>query len=872
VDEPTSMPWTSMPATHAGSVPRPRIDELLDRAHDQARVVAVVAGAGYGKTTAVAAWARGRAGRRPVAWVDAGPASRAPGGLWGALVLACTDALAPHGVELGAVRDAVDASDGPQRLLNLLACTGVEVSIVLDDLHEVRDRPSLDALDLLIAYLPSATTLVVVSRWDPPLRLGALRLAGRLAELRTSDLAFDVAETHSLLDLYDLEVDDATARRLTQRVGGWSVALRLAATALAAGADIDAAMTELAGHEGSLARYLASEVFDRMPEAWREVLATVSLVDRCHPELAVALTDHPEAGVILEQAAADTGLFHPVPGQPGWLEAHQLARAFLRVQLESMRAGALGDLHHRAAMWFAGRDDWADWIAHAVHDPDTSCLADVVAQIGLEPLLRSSCGGQQVAAGIVGTDAARWPLGRPLALAVAVIAEADARRAFGLAEALRHASFDDPADERLRAIALARVWRNLGRSDQAADVLREAPTVGASTEEFLLLHAEQVLTGCDGASYEAIRARATDVLAQAEACGADRLAVQLRVALATLALIEGAPLLARTHAEAAALLGTRFGEHLAIPLAEIRVVRAAAAFELGQQERFGPLALEPGVSFTCHGPLPLRLATLSLELRQRWWDGVDPRQLLRDLSAVVSDLDLAAADPGSVVALLELELLLAESVQDLVRAERAVGRLPDALRRLPDAALLHAHLHRMRRGHQQARLELRPLVKGELTPHWPATLLRVLVLDAVIAGLDGSSETASLERAVDIGAATGRRLPFLELGADALMVLRARRDAVRCDGGFVDGLIAELELLSPVRIPEPLTHAEVRVLHRMASMATLQEIADGLHLSRNTVKTHAASIYRKLSVGTRRQAVARGRDLGLLRAPVAASR
>jgi ATP/maltotriose-dependent transcriptional regulator MalT len=61
-----------------------------------------------------------------------------------------------------------------------------------------------------------------------------------------------------------------------------------------------------------------------------------------------------------------------------------------------------------------------------------------------------------------------------------------------------------------------------------------------------------------------------------------------------------------------------------------------------------------------------------------------------------------------------------------------------------------------------------------------------------------------------------------------------------------------------------LTLAERRVLSLLPSHRSLKEIADELYLSRNTVKTHAISIYRKLGVAARSPAVDRARVLGLL--------
>lgn len=63
---------------------------------------------------------------------------------------------------------------------------------------------------------------------------------------------------------------------------------------------------------------------------------------------------------------------------------------------------------------------------------------------------------------------------------------------------------------------------------------------------------------------------------------------------------------------------------------------------------------------------------------------------------------------------------------------------------------------------------------------------------------------------------------------------------------------------------EPLSRAEKRVLGEMPSCLTVDEIAAELHVSRNTVKTQVAAIYRKLRVSSRSAAVSKARTLGLL--------
>jgi LuxR family maltose regulon positive regulatory protein len=66
--------------------------------------------------------------------------------------------------------------------------------------------------------------------------------------------------------------------------------------------------------------------------------------------------------------------------------------------------------------------------------------------------------------------------------------------------------------------------------------------------------------------------------------------------------------------------------------------------------------------------------------------------------------------------------------------------------------------------------------------------------------------------------------------------------------------------------PSSLTSAELRVLHFLPTNLTLTEIAQRLYVSRNTAKTHAAAVYRKLGVSSRSEAVELARAVGLLAA------
>jgi LuxR family maltose regulon positive regulatory protein len=63
-----------------------------------------------------------------------------------------------------------------------------------------------------------------------------------------------------------------------------------------------------------------------------------------------------------------------------------------------------------------------------------------------------------------------------------------------------------------------------------------------------------------------------------------------------------------------------------------------------------------------------------------------------------------------------------------------------------------------------------------------------------------------------------------------------------------------------------LTSAELRLLPLLATHLSFREIGERLFVSRNTIKTQAISVYRKLGVSSRSEAIERAVELGLVEA------
>ncbi|MGO2702550.1 MAG: LuxR C-terminal-related transcriptional regulator, partial [Cellulosimicrobium funkei] len=126
---------------------------------------------------------------------------------------------------------------------------------------------------------------------------------------------------------------------------------------------------------------------------------------------------------------------------------------------------------------------------------------------------------------------------------------------------------------------------------------------------------------------------------------------------------------------------------------------------------------------------------------------------------------------------------------------------------------------------------------------------------------------APLGRALDLAAAERVVRPFLAVRGTELDEPLARAVARRGDALAAllrTHLDAPGRAPEPVPLVEPLTERELAVLAVLPSMASNAEVAADLFVSVNTVKAHLKSVYRKLGVGSRREAVRRGRELGVV--------
>ncbi len=207
---------------------------------------------------------------------------------------------------------------------------------------------------------------------------------------------------------------------------------------------------------------------------------------------------------------------------------------------------------------------------------------------------------------------------------------------------------------------------------------------------------------------------------------------------------------------------------------------------------------------------------------------------------------------------------------DLDRAEAVLAELDEHEREA--MALPVAMLRLARHDPQAATVALAPVLDGSAPfGGWlvEAFLLEAIARDALC---DAGAAAWALERALDLAEPDSVLYPFLLHPTPGQLERHREQTAHAALTSEILDLLAGAEPSArpePVRLREPLTKSELRVLRYLPTNLTQPEIAAELYLSVNTVNTHISHLYTKLGTHRRGAAVERARAVGLLAAPLA---
>jgi LuxR family maltose regulon positive regulatory protein len=847
-------------------VSRPGLHDRLSAGAGK-RLTVVVGSAGAGKSVLLSDWAAGRPAGL-TSWLSCDDADAGPARFWAGFI------QAPQGVAPGFGTDAANlltmdgvvSADVTASIANDAAKLPAGSAIVVDDFHTAGAGVRGAMTDLVERWPAGTAQLVLASRIDPPLRLHRLRMSGQLCELRDRDLYFSLAESGSLLANFGVEVAAADLALLHRRTEGWAAALQMAALSLRGTTDPARIRRALEVRSHALAEYFVCEVLDQQPPEIVQFMLDISVLEELTPDACAAVTEQPDAAALLHKIDAANLFLVVLDDEQGSFRYHHLVRRALHAELRARDRAREQALQMRAAAWFECTGETRRAVRHFLAGRQAARALDLMQDRVVPAFLRDPELSGALDLSMVDPSLLADAPDRLLGLATDLLLSGEPARGGQYLDLLERTAPPIPPDSPLAArFAVMRTFHHalVGQMDQAVRTGLGARAIqeqtGRSDEwaaalSLILLRVYPCLEDYQAVEREAAAALAIPGLTEP----ARRILIPGARALAWF----GAGRL-REAADAAGAACTDarrlgFGQHFfAVDALRVLAGLALERRDLDTAEQLTEQALSiterrrPSFEF------------LALLDRAGIWAA---RGQAREALATAAAARLILAGTGSVLLTRadELEATLRLSLGDLRSPAELASGLPAGRRGLllakialaaGDHDAAHAHLHNPAHGH--------PAPRHALT--------RQLLLAAAAIGRRDPLAASILGGAIQ----TARRGGFLNTvvttAPQITSHLIANSAHAPADPFTRQLTAAALQARAaqpahphhPPLLAGPLTTAELRVLKLLPTSTYLQTAAI-LYISRNTVKTHLRSIYQKLGVTSRSEAIQRAADLRLL--------
>jgi len=884
-----------IPPKRSELVSRPRLIERLNMGLHRTRggfsraLTLISAPAGFGKTTLLSEWVAGC--ECPVAWLSLDKDDNDPARFLAYFVAALQRVRADVGeAALTTLKSPQPPSIEPllTDLINEITEVPEPFALVLDDFHVITASQVHDALAFLLDNLPPPMHLILSSRADPPWPLARRRARREIMELRANDLRFNSQEVATFLKevmWLDLSQEDVAA--LEERTEGWIAGLQMAALSMRGRQDISGFITAFTGTHRFILDYLVEEVLDQQPLGIQDFLLKTSILDRMTALLSNAVTGRDDSQAILTQLEQANLFLIPLDDERRWYRYHHLFADLLRRQLEQTKPKQVSALHLRASRWYEQNGLYAEAVSHALAAGDVERVAHLVEGktfaiveheeltslirqldnlpdevVCSHPWLCVACAWVLSYAGHVdriepllqvaeeGLDEvddrteARSILGRIIHLRSYIAdLKGDSSHSSRLGrEALEHVSEDDLS---LRAYVLSGLGvslRKLGDLSGAAQVFAEAVALSRAAADSHV----SVMVLCRLATLQIWQGQL------------NRAAMTCQKALSLTreyARREGRqlPTAGYAHIQMSRVLSERN---------DLEAAHWHARKGIDLSQRWGQAdILEFGY---------LHLARILY--RQQALESL--LEVTREINQIISTLPKWFAPTVT-----EVEVMYRLASGDAEGAfrfaqEQGVGTFESISLDRYYPFFTFVRLLTIQGKDDPSRLNealelLARLLSTAEETGATGYVIESLVLQAMALQAKGERDQAliALERALSLSEPECYVRTFIDEGAPMGELLR--ETAVQgIAPQYVNKLLSALETTSPhphtPTLIEPLSERELEVLRLLATSLPTAEIAIELFITVNTLRTHTKNIYGKLDVHSRREAVARAQELGLL--------
>jgi LuxR family maltose regulon positive regulatory protein len=886
------------PEAPVNSLPR---SALVLKLHEQARskLAIIHAPAGYGKTTLMGQYYNDLKQRgKIVAWLSLDKSDNDVVTFINLVVESCNYARAgsmPANSEILASKPEVNSEGFWQWAISAFDDSNMPDYLFIDEFEFINDATILEMISSAMNRLPGHRQVVIGSRKLPELSYSRLQLNNEVTVLSLEDLKFDSNECkHFLLDNSRADISCGDIDSIRAETDGWPAALQIGKLLLDRSSNVAKAIKQL-GQEQLFSDYIVENILAGETRETREFLFATCILDDLDPAVCQHLSGMENAGDILARLTSN-GLFTQRRAQSEQYRYHSLFSGTLRQLLATDQPDQLRKQHCKAGEWLLAHQQPWRAAEHAMAGGDTAVAAGIVEEAALEAVfssqlapvlnwaasipeeLKATLPNLQLACAWAhllsrNSEAANEALGNLeltveqggaapeilfRAMPVAMINRQLMDQFEGMEEAIENYLVDLPGEAVFERLGLNNVLNYVhltrNRFESARSIaLAVQATTPTNRSRYTLSYSHTLLAMQQVIQGQLLQARLT-LEAARELTDSDEITNSVARAVPIPVLAELLYEENRTE-EAKALLerampfirSQAVSDHLISAFCNLSRIYA-----LENQHHLAFKILEDLERQGYSDGLPRIVATARCELARL-------HQMQGNLQQAV-DIYQSIEVEGLSTSIAQHRFHPADIEADditLIRLLLGRNELPEA-RRLAEQALADTHPQRI---YRRLKLQIMSSLVFQAQADVPAAcecLLQVI-------------QSSLQEPFVRIFLDEGEPLVALLLQLKKTIHTSAPVKNKNTVLARIDDLLSQ-SATSPStpadpdqrELVEPLTKRELEMLQMIADGNSNKEIANSLHVTEGTVKWHLVNIYSKMAVKRRSQAVASGRQLGII--------
>ncbi|MHA6250491.1 BTAD domain-containing putative transcriptional regulator [Oceanobacillus sp. CAU 1775] len=390
----------NIPIIHSQLSPPPIRNRFIQRSNMNKKLAGLAnypltllfAGAGYGKSTALALYANSN--QKPVCWYAISKNDDDLFPFLIKLIESIRQKYATFGKSIEQELLHLDnyiTDEEIYRLATLFINDAVKqqdkIILILDDFHHVLQSSEIEKwIFHILEYMPANLHIIISSRKKPRWKLlPRLRGQGELLELTQYDLIFTPEEMSYLLEeVYAIEVTKEDISKIYRMTEGWAIAFNMLVQQIESADSIQLILQNQKTSLKDFFAYLATEVLAKQSLITQQFLMQSSIFQELTPEVCDQVLEVGGSKAILSGLVEQNLFIEEIEGNV--YRYHALFQAFLENLFIQRHEAEYKTLHRRAAEYYKGKTDIESALYHYKQIGDSSRISSLIYQYGLKIL------------------------------------------------------------------------------------------------------------------------------------------------------------------------------------------------------------------------------------------------------------------------------------------------------------------------------------------------------------------------------------------------------------------------------------------------------------------------------------------------------